>query len=64
MGATAAAAAELALAPSATSAARSATLLVRALRLPLEVETIARSVVDPKRLGRFFLWFMVGLGSD
>jgi len=57
VGATAAAAAEVALAPSAISVARSAILPVRALRLPLEEEegeTTARSVVDPKRLGRFF----------
>ena len=55
VGATAAAA-EVALAPSAISVARSAILPVRALRLPLEEEgeTTARSVVDPKRLGRFF----------
>lgn len=55
MGATAA---EVVLAPSATSVARSAISLVHAPRLSLEGETTARSVVvDLKRLGRFFLWF-------
>ena len=58
VGATAAAA-ELALELSATSVARSAILPVRALRLPPEeveeeAEATARSVADPKRLGRFF----------
>lgn len=59
VGATAAAA-ELALELSATSVARSAILPVRALRLPPEEEegeATARSVVDPKKLGRFFCWF-------
>lgn len=61
VGATAAAA-ELALEPSVTSVARSAILPVRALRLPPEeeeeeAEATARSVVDPKKLGRFFFRF-------
>lgn len=58
VGATAAAA-ELALELSVTSVARSAILPVRALRLPPEeveeeAEATARSVADPKKLGRFF----------
>ena len=56
VGATAAAA-ELALELSATSVARLAILPVRALRLPPEeeeAEATARSVADPKKLGRFF----------